>query len=290
MKNFFYKENGFTILELIIGVAIVSLLASVSIASYQKYIKNAKESEGYIMLRKIVDAELAFAANPIYTNQQGETCRFYEGFVKVESYHEDGGTGFYSTIPPKGKKSQTIAFYGRDLSSNTLDPNASGQCSLSGASYALGAHFPVPQLLDIASSYKPVPGSGGVTVKSEYLEPGYFMYLASRSYAVASETGYSNAYMVQAIADLDGVSPSADRIMDYYADNNLSKAHYTILARGIYIDANGDPKAQPGIFKQREEAYSDASYYSSYNSSGSQSNDCDYLEEVYGIDYCNKYY
>lgn len=290
MEKISHTKKGFTILELIIGVAIISLLASVSINSYQKYVKNSKESEGYLMLRKIVDAELAFAANPVYTNQSGQTCRFYESFIKIESYHEDGGSGFYATTPPRGKKSQTIAFYSRDLSNYDLQPNTSAECSFGSSSFSVGGAYPYPQLLDLASSYEPLQTSGGVTVKSEYLEPGYFLYYAGRSYSVANETGYEHAYMVQAIADLDGASPVSDRIMDYYADDNLSKLHYTILARGIYIDDNGNPKAQPGIYKQREQAYSDASYYSTYSGNGSSSNDCDYLEEVYGIDYCNKYY
>ncbi|MCI5072890.1 prepilin-type N-terminal cleavage/methylation domain-containing protein [bacterium] len=286
-----YRKNGFTILELVVGVAIVSLLAAVSISSYQKYVKRAKEAEGYIMLRKIVDSELAFAASPLYTNQSGQTCRFYTGFIQVKSYHEDNNNNnWYSALPPKGKKSDTISFYGRDMSANTVMPNQLGHCAAAPMVTGYGL-YDAPQLLNLGDSYQRFASNSSL-LKSDYLEPGYFLYTATKSNSVAAETGYQHAYMVQAIADLDGVSPdSGIGAMEWLADINLSKTYYTILARGIYIDANGEPKAQPGIYKQREQAYSAASYESStYYGGGSSSNNCDYLEEVYGIDYCNKYY
>ena len=43
------KQRGFTIIELMIAIAIVGVLAAIAIPSYQDYIKRAKVSEGLVL-------------------------------------------------------------------------------------------------------------------------------------------------------------------------------------------------------------------------------------------------
>ena len=43
------KRHGFTIIELMIAIAIVGVLAAIAISAYQDYIKRAKVSEGIVL-------------------------------------------------------------------------------------------------------------------------------------------------------------------------------------------------------------------------------------------------
>lgn len=51
---------GFTLVELMIVIAIIGILASVSIPVFSKYMKKSKTSEASLNLRKIYDGEITF--------------------------------------------------------------------------------------------------------------------------------------------------------------------------------------------------------------------------------------
>ncbi len=62
------NEKGFTLIELMIVIAIIGILAAVAIPSYQNYTKRAKASEAKIMLDAIrTTQETYFAENNLYT-------------------------------------------------------------------------------------------------------------------------------------------------------------------------------------------------------------------------------
>jgi type IV pilus assembly protein PilA len=54
------KRKGFTLLELMIVVAIISILASVSIPALMRYIRKSKTAEATLNLRKMYDGEMAY--------------------------------------------------------------------------------------------------------------------------------------------------------------------------------------------------------------------------------------
>ncbi len=64
------KINAFTLIELMIVVAIIGILAAVSIPVFSKYIKKSKTSETSLNLRKIFDGEVTFYQEE-KTNQSG---------------------------------------------------------------------------------------------------------------------------------------------------------------------------------------------------------------------------
>lgn len=63
------NQKGFTLIELMIVVAIVGILAAVAIPAFQKYQAKSKTSEGRINLAAIATSEVAYQAEfDTYTN------------------------------------------------------------------------------------------------------------------------------------------------------------------------------------------------------------------------------
>ena len=56
----FREKNGFTLIELVITIAILVVLTSISVPIYQGHIKKARLAEGYALLSSIREAELMY--------------------------------------------------------------------------------------------------------------------------------------------------------------------------------------------------------------------------------------
>lgn len=66
------KDNGFTILELMIVIAIIAFLSILTIPNLMKFLAKAKRTEAYINLGSIATAQkMYFAQNGQYTNILG---------------------------------------------------------------------------------------------------------------------------------------------------------------------------------------------------------------------------
>ncbi len=70
MKKNLLKASGFTLVELMIVVVIISILAAVAIPGYQSFVLESKRSEGTSALMRIMDMQERFYINqfpPTYT-------------------------------------------------------------------------------------------------------------------------------------------------------------------------------------------------------------------------------
>lgn len=59
----FMKKNGFTLIELMITVAIVAILASIAIPSYESYTRKANRSDGLDAIHNILIAQERYYAD-----------------------------------------------------------------------------------------------------------------------------------------------------------------------------------------------------------------------------------
>jgi len=72
MMNIKRKEQGFTLIELMIVVAIIGILAAIAIPQFAKYRQKAFNSAAESDLRNVMTAEeAAFADTQKYANDQG---------------------------------------------------------------------------------------------------------------------------------------------------------------------------------------------------------------------------
>ncbi|MNN36030.1 Fimbrial protein precursor [compost metagenome] len=91
------SSRGFTLLEMMVVVAIIGILAVIAYPSYQQYVLRANRSEGQALLSDAVAREERyFAQNNAYVSAQ-------EGIAKLNMRKTDGGkvtseTGKYSLV------------------------------------------------------------------------------------------------------------------------------------------------------------------------------------------------
>ena len=99
-------ESGFTLIELMVVVGIVSLLAAVAIPTFSKYIRKAKSTEARTSLKQIIDGATAYYYDEqTATKSIGSIPRKFPGVVTGAAATDDpaccaGGGTLEKCNPP----------------------------------------------------------------------------------------------------------------------------------------------------------------------------------------------
>ncbi|WP_148715146.1 type IV pilin protein [Chitinolyticbacter meiyuanensis] len=91
------RKRGFTLLELIITVAIIGILAAIAIPSYQRYVLKTRRADAQTAMHRIAQAQEKWRANnTAYTNSfanlgvgTGTTLTSESGYYDVNIYASD---------------------------------------------------------------------------------------------------------------------------------------------------------------------------------------------------------
>ncbi|MBQ3834207.1 MAG: prepilin-type N-terminal cleavage/methylation domain-containing protein [Elusimicrobia bacterium] len=73
------KIKAFTLVEMIITIALVVILSTLSVPIYRKHVVNAKKAEGYTLLAQIKDSQLLYYS---------EYRRFFTKYEGQKSFEE----------------------------------------------------------------------------------------------------------------------------------------------------------------------------------------------------------
>ena len=131
MKGFFKslkRQSGFTLVELMVVVAIIGLLSAVAIPNFQKYQARSKTSEAKLQLAAIYTAEASFYSDfSIYHN-----CLRYMGYDPTP----EASSRYYTT----GFTHATVAIDPGAHASAVTSGLTSGECPASAVTGTNGVH------------------------------------------------------------------------------------------------------------------------------------------------------
>lgn len=108
------KNRGFTLMELMITVAIIGILASITIPSYTKYVQKSKRSDAKVELLRIAQLQESY-------------------FVQNMSYAKDlttaaGGLGLGATVLSE-QEQYTITMTALDAANTACDGTSNDPCT-----------------------------------------------------------------------------------------------------------------------------------------------------------------
>lgn len=106
------KQNGFTLIELMIVVAIIGVLSAIAFPSYQSYMKKSARADAKVGLSKLADKQERFyLQNNTYTTSFTATglntsLTSEEGYYEFTITSDDLVSGFLLTATAVSTKSQ----------------------------------------------------------------------------------------------------------------------------------------------------------------------------------------
>ncbi len=114
LLKFRKSKTGFTLVELVIVIAIVIILSVISVPIYRGYVDKAKKSEGYALLGAILSAQKAYYSEYGYFYysphcRDVEWSNYYPA-LGVDARSNKYFTLFYSFAPANIAKNEFCAF------------------------------------------------------------------------------------------------------------------------------------------------------------------------------------
>ena len=104
-------KKGFTLIEMMIVVAIIAILAGVAIPQYTKYVRKSEAVEAVNFLKQLVDAESAyFTSHGKYYISESGTADMNKT-RRVLSIDDPGGKFNYSIMPNTDKSAILVRAY-----------------------------------------------------------------------------------------------------------------------------------------------------------------------------------
>ncbi|WP_418117501.1 type IV pilin protein [Variovorax sp. 350MFTsu5.1] len=107
------RSSGFTLIEVMITVAIVAILASIALPSYQQYIIRSKRSAAQAQMMDIANRQQQYLiANRVYADKAALTASGYSLPSEVSANYSydvtlstSGAPGYTLTFTPTGSQS-----------------------------------------------------------------------------------------------------------------------------------------------------------------------------------------
>jgi len=107
------RQRGFTLLELMVVVAIVGVLAMIAVASYKGYMRKARLQEGIAFLMDLkLKQETYFSAYSQYVDTGENACDFYPSDAAFKPEYLPVGWGAWDCTAPANKAIQGFCALG----------------------------------------------------------------------------------------------------------------------------------------------------------------------------------
>lgn len=120
------NEKGFTLIELMVVVAIIGIIAAVAFPSYDSYMKKTRRADAKVGLTKLADRqERYYLSNSSYTTDVTD-LGFASPYVSDEGYYTisitaAGANGFTAQAVAQGAQTSDTDTSAGDCTTMTLD-------------------------------------------------------------------------------------------------------------------------------------------------------------------------